>query len=717
MHINHCSNELVVATQGCGLYTVPTMTPPELVISENTSWTEDRFIAQNLRIATGATLTVTDATIQFAENVEVFVERGAKLDIRNSHWKARCDTRWDGIHVHGNASKPQPDPQGSLQPDDAGVVIIQSGSIIEDANTAVSTNAPDIKEGRAAFYGGVVFASNSTFKNNRRVAEFLRYDFDNTSSFVNCILDGEPDVEINKSIGVTIWACEGIEFRQNTFTNFDLEGIHGINFGALIHDGNHFEDCRTAGIGVYATNSAVFRDLQIGTSNSGFDRNTFVDNGGVHIDIASATFNTRILNNDITGSRHGIRIVGESERLTILGNKFLNQSGISCRVQNAQGSSHLVSCNEFNGRGFLGLGLWGDNQGTQFLGNTFEVENAFANVFNDGQIAAVQGDFITNVRADNCYNDNSFHLRTGDNSVSFNYLVEQGDMSCNVPDLNGQDFVLTELFDPRDHDCSEVIDLQSGTENQLIEIVDDILSLEGKTSRSIAEESLLISLRRQRAELEAYLIEQRMQSGNIQDLSSIISLSGGFDVADLIGVYQQMSLTQPASSLVNQSTEIAANFRTVQDLYMDQIGAEGLVNLSPEDRDMLLDLGKETSGLDPHVRALITLLTDERIEPELPQEMEEIDYRSLSRIQQQSQRFSVYPNPSTGILTIEDLQEKIEIKNYSIINIESQVIASGRFEGKQLSLDLESLVKGIYFIEFQTDADPSSSEILKLIVQ
>ena len=326
MHINHCNNKLVVATQGCGLYEVELITPPELVIESNTTWDEDRFLTQDLRVQSGATLTVSGADIKIAEGVSIFVERGAKLLSNSSHWRASCDVRWDGIHVHGNAGLIQPNPQSTPNLEESGIVIM-SQSIVEDAGTAISTSAPDKPEAeRTDYYGGLIVANGTTFKNNWRAVEFMRYPFDNKSFFHGCTFDGEPDVEINNSRGVTIWACEGIEFTQNRFENFDLEGILGINFGALVYDGNHFENCRTAGIANMSTNGTIIMELIIGSSTQGHARNTFVDNGQVHIEVASASGNMQILNNDFLGSNVGVRVVGNSDRLRIMGNNFTDQA-------------------------------------------------------------------------------------------------------------------------------------------------------------------------------------------------------------------------------------------------------------------------------------------------------------------------------------------------------------------------------------------------------
>ena len=209
LEINNCSQKLVASTLGRGLWEVPLMTPPELVISENTSWDNDKFLTQNLRIQSGATLTVLNAEIRIAEDIEIFVERGAKLVSNLSHWKASCDTRWGGIHIHGNAGLPQPDPQSNPSSIESGIVIMNE-SIVEDAGTAITTQAPDKPEAeRADYYGGLIVANGTTFKNNWRAVEFMRYPFDNKSFFHGCTFDGEPDVEINNSRGVTIWACEG----------------------------------------------------------------------------------------------------------------------------------------------------------------------------------------------------------------------------------------------------------------------------------------------------------------------------------------------------------------------------------------------------------------------------------------------------------------------------------------------------------------------------
>ncbi len=186
---------------------------PTLYISSGTNlvWDNLKLLNRNVEIETGATLTIT-CEVRMAKNMKFIVQRGAKLIIDGGTITNLCpNTHWGGIYVHGNAAKAHPDPFSILAPDDAGVLIVQNNSLIKNAVTAMSTTAPGLPySSQVARWGGLIYAEDSDFIGNGRVAEFMKYDFTNRSQFINCTLDSEG----TGYAGVTIWDTDGCYRRQ-----------------------------------------------------------------------------------------------------------------------------------------------------------------------------------------------------------------------------------------------------------------------------------------------------------------------------------------------------------------------------------------------------------------------------------------------------------------------------------------------------------------------
>jgi hypothetical protein len=71
----------------------------------------------------------------------------------------------------------------------------------------------------------------------------------------------------------------------------------------------------------------------------------------------------------------------------------------------------------------------------------------------------------------------------------------------------------------------------------------------------------------------------------------------------------------------------------------------------------------------------------------------------------------VYPNPSSGLITI-DFNYIFGYKNISIIDITGKVIRKLETENKELLVNFESFAKGIYFVIVQTDQGISNSRFI-----
>lgn len=240
LKINYCANKLRAATFGRGLWEADL--PPverlvnDKIIDSDITWEigEERSLKKNLRITSGNTLTIKGDLSMPAKGI-IFVERGASLIVDGGTITNFCDEVWGGIEVHGDREVEHPDPQDVLNGNhpDHGFLHIKSGATIENARNAVVL-VKDESWGRDLEYtGGIVFAENSTFSNNRRSFEFLKFrpsehssslSDENISYIHDCLFVHGEDTRIpheDIEFFITMWEVEGLSIIGNTFRNDD----------------------------------------------------------------------------------------------------------------------------------------------------------------------------------------------------------------------------------------------------------------------------------------------------------------------------------------------------------------------------------------------------------------------------------------------------------------------------------------------------------------
>ena len=191
--------------------------------ASNTTLSSPHFTDADLIIDSLATLTITD-TLYIAGGSRIIVRPGGKLIVNGGTITSACDGEmWQGIIVEGNASLRQaPLAQGS---------VILNNATIENARDAIVTKGADTN---AVFEhtGGIIQATNTLFRNNRRSAAFLSYEnhttggavTDNTSHFTRCTFSVDNDnlfAQNNTSFDshVTLWHVRGVKFNGCQFRN------------------------------------------------------------------------------------------------------------------------------------------------------------------------------------------------------------------------------------------------------------------------------------------------------------------------------------------------------------------------------------------------------------------------------------------------------------------------------------------------------------------
>jgi len=218
--------------------------------SNNQSFTNTTLtIGNTLRITNNATVTFTNSTLRFYSTAKIIIDPGSKLVLDGTTLTNSCsDKLWQGIFVSGNTYLPQ-------TPQDQGVLELKNGAIIENAWNAITTHGLQ-PNGNIDWNtrGGIIYANNAIFKNNRRSVEFLAYPpigsnivRQNASYFRNCtfMVDDNHLFETSSSyypVHITMWGVSGVQVRgckfENNIINMPNRGqaIYTIDAGYIVDE-------------------------------------------------------------------------------------------------------------------------------------------------------------------------------------------------------------------------------------------------------------------------------------------------------------------------------------------------------------------------------------------------------------------------------------------------------------------------------------------------
>lgn len=228
-------NKFLVATYGRGVWrgSIPCdIAGGDIVINSNTTWNSDQLIPNELIIEPGATLTINNSQVTFATQKRLIVKNGAKLVLNNSTLNSRCAEKWAGIEVWGDTSHTQTETyQGKIE---------MYNSTIKNAHEAVQLWKPN----DYAKTGGMIYAENSTFRNNRRAISILSYknihpvfgiESDYAANFKRCTFKNDknyfPDNPFHTF--VSMWDVRGVKFKACNFDagSFEQSAIYTIDAG------------------------------------------------------------------------------------------------------------------------------------------------------------------------------------------------------------------------------------------------------------------------------------------------------------------------------------------------------------------------------------------------------------------------------------------------------------------------------------------------------
>nr|NQU91126.1 metallophosphoesterase [Bacteroidota bacterium] len=219
---------------------------------ENIVWEDHgcHYYADSIRIKTGGVLTI-KGDVEFQRDGGIIVEPGGRLIVDSALLTCLGDyividekPYWQGIQVWGNSSVHQfPDTNGNYQ---QGYLKLENGAIIENAVSAVELWRPD----HWGTQGGIVFADNTTFRNNTKSVHALYYqnyhpydtthkEMDYMSNFKDCTFEIDTNYSGEHIFykHVDLSHVRGIDFQACDFYLADkVEGVSDWSSGIFSND-------------------------------------------------------------------------------------------------------------------------------------------------------------------------------------------------------------------------------------------------------------------------------------------------------------------------------------------------------------------------------------------------------------------------------------------------------------------------------------------------
>lgn len=663
----------------------------------NEVWDDLKLLNRNVEIETGATLTIS-CEVRMAKDLRFIVQRGAKLIVDGGKITNLCpNTRWGGIYVHGNATQAQPDPFGALGAEESGVVIIQNNSLIENAYTAISTSAPGFPyPEQVARWGGLIYAENSEFINNLRVAEFMKYDLENNSIFINCTMDGKNE----GYAGVTIWDTDGVTFNRCRFYNMTQQGILTYDAGAIVKDGNDFQH-NWRGISSRATYPySAF--LEVGDLAS--DPNYFLDNW-FHIESNASQYGPglSIINNEFFESNTAIWLMGPS-RYTIAYNSFDQTTGgvFCCRTGSLGWNPHnYIRKNAI--AAYAGIVAEGENREMQFLCNDFTANRDFIlrqgnNNGPQGEIRQYQGNLSQ--AAGNCFTApvQTTDILTENQTLYFRYYVAS-EQPCKIPTTPGNYNVLSAFNDP----CNGEINFPEAPIYQdYVNVKNQIELIQNNGGQP---EDELVDLLELKEHIFLKLIEGYIAEDNLVGASQLCTEENtAFSKLVNYGVQLNKGNYTSALSTLNtmpNSNEEMSTFKQIQYINIDRM-QQGLEYEMPQSDYLFLETVAESDmGVKGYARAILGLLFGREFEDEL--QLEDGAAQRNSHQQNNSIKaepnIMVYPNPADDQFTI--MLTNIAVVSLKIYSTMGQIITNMKIgeDTSMLSVSTQGWNAGTYALQ------------------
>ena len=695
----------------------------------NLFWNDHpRFLNRNIIIETGATLTVS-CQLRMGTGKRIIVKRGAKLNVDKGWITNLCrGSNWEGIIVHGNVDKEQPDLFDVLEPDDAGVVHIFNESIIQNADVGVNVRGRGFVDysDQVANRGGMVVAENSSFRNNKVGVGFMKYEKPNKSEFINCVFEELEDCDHRTYTGVTIWACRDILFQGNTFQNLDGTGIEGIGLGINVLSGNTF---RNLFPGILILDSSSSEPSNLTRVGGGSEPNIFEDNP-VHIlsFAADELSKINIRNNDFSGGVVGAEMNGPS-RFSIFNNDFENMDHGVRSIHTLDAVSE-VDCNSFKNIQ-IPLEIQGNNEKLTFAGNVFEggLRDVLLRNFGTtaGEILSVQGQ--VNNSPNNCFSktNQSTDITTGNNTISFRYLIPSNNMNlCIDPEIGTNNYVKQSIQsnsiicgaefieEPQysDVDLYNSRDSISDANNVLINNPGNQVALQKASYYRAAEDIILRSLIKDKISQSDYSGAQNLISNEPSFLNRRLNYTIKMAAKDYEGAEAFLLNSFPSDNLED------IYFVRTQRLHLAGLTANESFTLTESEKADLCIIRNSNTLARNYAEGLLWLYDRENYEiggGDCKAEEKEKKNTNVAKMT----TLKLYPNPARDIVIcnypVDNLSSftRLDLNIYDITG--QQIFTALLDKSGQQNISLVDLSEGVYFVTIRQDGIITTQEKLVVI--
>lgn len=653
----------------------PTLTIPT---GSHKIWDGLILLNRDVVIEAGASLTIT-CEVRMASDRRFTVKRGGKLIVDGGTITSLCEEPWRGIYVWGNSEKEQPDPFGVQELDDAGIVIIKNNSLLEHARHAVVAEAAGIPYAeQLERRGGLVWAENSTFLDNRWAAQFMKYDFTNKSRFFKCHFVENGDY-YDGTIGVSMWACNGITFEENTFENMDGFGIMGIDHSIKVFNSNKFIN-NLNGIESYATQPfSTFTQIGIpGTMPNVFDNNE------AHIvaQASDAHDGLKIYGNEFSNAIVGIFIEGPTQ-YTIEQNSFFNQTlGIVSRQ--SRDYTNFIDCNALQSVDF-GITAEGANRFTQIRGNNFNQSEYNIIVSNNGSIPGEirQNQGSVNAPALNCFSSNNTEdIITLGATVEFNYFVPPGEIACNAFPTSSGNYITTPT--------NLTIDVCNDSD----ETTEEDRPGGGNSTGGRLLSKITEAIQNKDYVTATDLLSEENTSQAKKWLYGVQMLEGDYSEADK--TLNALPVETEEDRLFQEVQRINLKFRTSQEEF----------KLNAQDKAFLLELANGDSYIKGYAQALLILLEGEAFDLKISNRGKIAEKREKLRLYEALEltAFKAFPNPATDKFSITyptSAEQKLEVR---IFDIHGRVVVDQKLDQSGLlNVSTEGFNAGVYIVNILSE--------------
>jgi len=201
-------------------------------VTTNEIWNDDKVIVCGVEIKNNATLNIT-SEVKLSKHSSVIIEPGSELIIDGGTLTSLDNQMWQGIQVWGDKTQSQYCLTG--QPCAQGKLTLKNGATIENAIIAIDLWKPNDYSST----GGIVYATDATFRNNAKSVHALHYqnfnpynplqELDYFSNFKNCFFEITEDYLGDETFykHVDLAYVKGIDFQGCDFSL--AENVLGVS--------------------------------------------------------------------------------------------------------------------------------------------------------------------------------------------------------------------------------------------------------------------------------------------------------------------------------------------------------------------------------------------------------------------------------------------------------------------------------------------------------